>query len=166
MAASIRRSAALAGLVAGAALLLGADKSSGPSARRKATPAPTAAAAGNGCKTCVEKRPVLDGALFADKTIYEPEAPAGYRIAREIPATIDRLHCFCECAENPGLRHKTLLTCFTDRHAAGCGICVREALLAKELKDKGASDEEIATLVESMFRTEGHPPTHAGHAGR
>jgi len=79
-------------------------------------------------------------------------------VAREIPATIDRLHCFCECAESAQFHHKTLLTCFTDAHAAGCGICVKEALLANDLKQKGAPDEEIATLVHGMFRTEGHPP--------
>ncbi|HEY7545304.1 MAG TPA: PCYCGC motif-containing (lipo)protein, partial [Blastocatellia bacterium] len=75
-------------------------------------------------------------------------------------ATIDKLHCFCECAESPRFQHKTLLTCFTDNHAAGCGICMKEALLAGELKEKGAPDTEIVSMVESMFRTDGHPPTH------
>ena len=161
--ASLVRRAAVAGAVLLAAfaatLALGADKSTA-AARRKPTPSPGPT---NSCKTCVERRPILDGAQFSDKTIYEPEAPAAYRTAGQIPATLDRLHCFCECAENPQLHHKTLLTCFTDRHAAGCGICVKEALLAKELKGKGASDDEVVTLVESMFRTEGHPATHAGH---
>ena len=77
-----------------------------------------------------------------------------------MPATIDRLHCFCECAESPQFHHKTLLTCFTDNHAAGCGICMKEALLAADLKQKGASDDEIIQMVDSMFRTDGHPPTH------
>ena len=170
MSSSLRRAAVPAALVLAATALFAADKSSGQPQRRKPTPAkaaPAAApAAANGCKACVEKRPVLDPALFSDRTIYEPEAGAAYRIAREIPATIDRLHCFCECAENQAFRHKTLLTCFTDRHAAGCGICVKETLLARELKDKGASDDEVVSLVESMFKTEGHPPTHPGHAGR
>jgi uncharacterized protein with PCYCGC motif len=165
MASIFRRAVPIGAVLAAAlagAMALGADKSAA-AARRKPTPAP---APTNSCKTCVERRPILDGAQFSDKSIYEPEAPAGYQVAREMPATIDRLHCFCECAENPQLHHKTLLTCFTERHAAGCGICVKEALLAKELKGKGASDQEIVTLVESMFRTEGHPPTHTAHTGR
>ena len=57
-------------------------------------------------------------------------------------------------------RHKTLLTCYTDLHAAGCGICLSEARLAAQLKDKGVSDEEIAVTVESVHRTDGHKPTH------
>ena len=41
------------------------------------------------------------------------------------------------------------------------GSACKEALLASELKQKGASDDEIVSMVESMFRTDGHPPTHA-----
>ena len=55
--------------------------------------------------------------------------------------------------------HKTLLTCYTDMHAAGCGICLSEARLAAQLKEKGVSDAEIAVTVESVHRTDGHPPT-------
>ncbi len=143
-----------------AGLTLGADKTSSTGAK-KATPAPPAAAATNGCKTCVERRPTLDPALFTDRRIYDPAVQPSYQVARQIPATVDRLHCFCECAESPQFHHKTLLTCFTDKHAAGCGICMREALMAAELKQKGASDDEIVLLVESAFKTDGHPPTHA-----
>ena len=56
--------------------------------------------------------------------------------------------------------HKTLLTCFTDLHAAGCGICLSEARLAASLKDRGLPDAEIAVTVESVHRTDGHPETH------
>src|SRR5262245_49908188 len=147
-------------LAAGAALALASDRSADAS-KRKATPAaPAAAAPTNSCKTCIERRPVLDPGLFTNTRIYDKEASPSYEIARKIPATIDKLHCFCECAESPRFQHKTLLTCFTDNHAAGCGICMKEALLAAELKDKGASDTEIVSMVESMFRTDGHPPTH------
>jgi hypothetical protein len=150
---------ALAAALAAAATLA-ADRSS-DTAKKKVTPQANAPAAANSCKTCVERRPILDGSLFADTRIYDKEAKAAYGVAARIPATIDRLQCFCECAESPQFHHKTLLTCFTDSHAAGCGICVKEALVAEELKKKGASDDEIASLVESMFRTEGHPPLHA-----
>ena len=112
---------------------------------------------GNGCAVCLEKRPVLDPKLFAKG--YEPEAPVGYRIAREIPATLDLLHCFCECKESQVFRHKTLLTCFTDNHAAGCGICLREALMAADLQKQGVPDGEIEALIESSFKTDGHAST-------
>ena len=154
---STRLLAVLPPLIAAAALALASDRS-GEASKKKATPTapPT-----NACRTCVERRPILDGNLFTDTKIYDREARPAYEVAAKIPATIDRLHCFCECAESPHFRHKTLLTCFTDSHAAGCGICIKEALLASQLKEKGASDDEIVPLVEQMFRTEGHPPTHA-----
>jgi hypothetical protein len=124
-----------------------------------ATPAKKAptAAPGNGCAVCVEKRPILDPKLFT--TGYEPEARRGYEIAREMPATLDLLHCFCECKESPVFHHRTLLTCYTDQHAAGCGICLREAMMAADLKKQGASDEQIEALVEGSFKTDGHGPT-------
>jgi hypothetical protein len=111
----------------------------------------------NGCAACVERRPILDPKLFAKG--YEAEASLCYQIAREIPATLDLLHCFCECKESPVFRHRTLLTCFTDNHAAGCGICLREALMAADLKKQGVPDGEIEALIESSFRTDGHAPT-------
>ena len=89
------------------------------------------------------------------------KSPAAYEAARKYPATLDRLHCFCECQESTQFKHKTLLTCFTDEHAAGCGICIKEALIAAELKGRGASDAEIETLVEAVFKTDGHAPRTA-----
>jgi hypothetical protein len=121
-----------------------------------AKPTPKATAS-NSCTTCKERRPTLDPGRFARGS--EPGVEEGYAIARKYPATLDKLHCFCECAESPMFRHKTLLTCFTDTHAAGCGICLSEARLAGQLKDKGLSDEEIKVTVESVHRTDGHPPT-------
>jgi hypothetical protein len=110
------------------------------------------------CKDCKETRPTLEPQLFAKG--YDAEVKEGYEIARKIPATLDKLHCFCECAESPMFKHKTLLTCFVDKHAAGCGICLSEAKLAWQLKEKGVSDEEIVVTVESVHRLDGHPATH------
>ena len=128
---------------------------------KKTTPAKAAKAAApatNSCTACKERRPTLDPQRFARG--YEPGVREGYEIAGRIPATLDRIHCFCECAESPMFRHKTLLTCFTDLHAAGCGICLSEARLASDLKAKGLSDDEIVNTVESVHKTDGHPATH------
>jgi Protein of unknown function with PCYCGC motif len=133
-------------------LLLSISAAIADTPRPKPTPAST-----NSCTTCKERRPTLDPAKFA--TGYEPEVKPGYEIARKYPATLDKIHCFCECAESPMFHHKTLLTCFTDLHAAGCGICLSEARLAGQLKDKGLSDEEIKVTIESVHRTDGHPAT-------
>ncbi len=137
--------AALALAVLAVALLAAAPKP-------KPTPAPT-----NSCASCKERRPTLEPARFAKG--FEAEVRQGYEIARKYPATLDRLHCFCECAESPMFRHRTLLTCFTDTHAAACGICLSEARLAGDLKEKGVSEEEIRVTVESVHRTDGHPAT-------
>ncbi len=121
--------------------------------KSRSTPEPA-----NSCTSCKERRPTLDPAGFAKG--FEPEVRQGYEIARKYPATLDQLHCFCECAESPMFKHRTLLTCFVDTHAAGCGICLSEARLAAQLKDRGVSDAEIRVTVESVHRTDGHPATH------
>jgi Protein of unknown function with PCYCGC motif len=121
-------------------------------------PAPAKAPAAVSCAGCTEKGAILDPNLFADSR-FEPEAKPSYEAARKYPKTLDQLHCFCECQESMTHRHKTLLTCFTSNHAAGCGICMREALLAAELKDKGMPDDQIENTVESVFKTDGHRPT-------
>ncbi|MCA1611602.1 MAG: PCYCGC domain-containing protein [Acidobacteria bacterium] len=96
---------------------------------------------------------------FADAQ-HQHAAPAKGTVAKaKYPDTMDRLHCFCECKESPREHHKTLLTCFTNDHAAGCGICQHEALMAAKLKDQGASDEEVEITVEAVHKTDGHPPT-------
>jgi hypothetical protein len=148
-----------AALIAAATAYAGA---AGPKASpRKAPAAPPAAT--NSCTTCVERGPILPAKLFADPRFDREVVPA-YEAARKYPATLDRLHCFCECQESMAHRHKTLLTCFTSTHAAGCGVCLREALMAAELKEKGLPDDQIENTVESIFKTDGHKPTQ-GHPG-
>lgn len=143
-----------------ALVTLGAAASAATSRQKAPAKKVPAAAAKNACTGCAERAPILDPKRFADISKYEPEVAPAYEVARKYPRTIDRLHCFCECQESMTHRHRTLLTCFTTDHAAGCGICIREAILAGELKDKGLSDAEIENTVESAFRTDGHKPTH------
>ncbi|HEY3172848.1 MAG TPA: CYCXC family (seleno)protein [Thermoanaerobaculia bacterium] len=144
-------------LLAAATILAVAATSAGAAGPK--TPAKKAPPATNSCASCTERGAVLDPALFTDTRIYEAEVRPAYEVARKYPATLDRLHCFCECQESMIHRHKTLLTCFTSKHAAGCGICMNEAILAGELKDKGLADDQIENTVESVFRTDGHRPT-------
>jgi hypothetical protein len=131
---------------------------------KKTAPRKAVPAAASACAACAERGAVLDPSLFSDTRRFEPEVKPAYEAARQYPAMLDRLHCFCECQESMTHRHKTLLTCFTSNHAAGCGICIREALLAKELKDKGMPDDQVENTVESVFKTDGHKPTQ-GHPG-
>src|SRR5574337_128212 len=57
-----------------------------------------------------ETRPTLDPALFVGK------ARLAHQAAREIPDVLYRLYCYCECDKHLG--HKSLLSCYTDGHAA------------------------------------------------
>ncbi len=57
-----------------------------------------------------ETRPTLDPARFVGK------AALTHQIAREIPDVLDQLYCYCECDKHAG--HKSLLSCYTDGHAA------------------------------------------------
>jgi hypothetical protein len=145
----------LARSVLGLALLVfGTASGAGPRAAVRKTQTKTPV---NACTTCLERRPILDSLLFESAS--DRDVPRAYEAARRFPDIIDRLHCFCECKENEKERHKTLLTCFTSEHAAGCGICQKEALLAAQLKDRGIADDDIERTVESLFRLDGHPPT-------
>jgi Pyruvate/2-oxoacid:ferredoxin oxidoreductase delta subunit len=143
-------------LTAATILAVAAASAGAPASKTQAKKAPPAT---NSCTACVERGVVLEPSLFADTRIYEAQARPAYEIARKYPATLDLLHCFCECQESMIHRHKTLLTCFTSKHAAGCGICMNEAILAGQLKEKGLADDQIENTVESVFRTDGHRPT-------
>ncbi|MBI2156570.1 MAG: hypothetical protein HYU26_06680 [Candidatus Rokubacteria bacterium] len=57
-----------------------------------------------------ETRPTLDPARFVGK------AAQAHQVAREIPDVLDQLYCYCECDKHAG--HKSLLSCYTDGHAA------------------------------------------------
>jgi len=74
-----------------------------------------------------------------------------YRWAAEIPEVFDSLYCYCRCKENPRFKHKTLLTCYTDTHAAKCGICLKEGQMARELTDRGMSPKEIRNEVDKYY---------------
>ena len=57
-----------------------------------------------------ETRPTLDPAKFVGR------ARLTHQIAREIPDVLDHLYCYCGCDKSAS--HRTLLSCFTDGHAA------------------------------------------------
>ena len=60
-----------------------------------------------------ETRATLDPNLFGDERVRE-----AYRAAREIPWVLDSIYCYCKCEESPAFRHKSLLSCYVDKHAA------------------------------------------------
>lgn len=76
---------------------------------------------------------VLGSSLAPEQ--FEGTTRAGYQAAKEIPQTLAQLPCYCHCDQ--GMGHKSLYSCFKDRHAANCDICVNEALEALRLEREG-----------------------------
>jgi hypothetical protein len=60
-----------------------------------------------------ETRATLAPSLFKDERIR-----TAYQAAKEIPWVLDSIYCYCQCEESPVFRHKSLLSCYVDNHAA------------------------------------------------
>ena len=91
----------------------------------------------------IETRPVMSPAFYTGK------AAEAYRIAAEIPKIIDSQFCYCYCKKNH--QHKTLLTCFTNKHGSKCDTCINEVLYAYELYKQGKTLDEIIVSVDKKF---------------
>jgi len=57
-----------------------------------------------------ETRSTLDPARFVGR------ARLAHEVARAMPGVLDRLYCYCACDRHRG--HRSLLSCYTDGHAA------------------------------------------------
>lgn len=58
-----------------------------------------------------EIRATLDPNLFRDA-----RARKAYRVAKDIPWILDSIYCYCYC--DASFKHKSLLSCYVDNHAA------------------------------------------------
>ena len=73
-----------------------------------------------------------------------------YVVAKEIPATLAQLPCYCECDKAFG--HKSLHSCFVDDHASQCAVCVDEALLAYKLqKEEKLTPEQVRERIIEQY---------------
>lgn len=59
-----------------------------------------------------ETRPVLDPAMFTGQT------RMAYAAAHKYAEYLNEVYCYCFC-DQPPFHHKSLLSCFTDKHGAG-----------------------------------------------
>ena len=91
----------------------------------------------------IETRPVLSSAFFTGKVAQ------AYKIAAEIPKVLDSQFCYCYCKQEK--KHKTLLTCFTNRHGSKCDTCINEVLYAYEQYKKGLTLDEIVIAIDKKF---------------
>jgi hypothetical protein len=94
-----------------------------------------------------EAGPVRDAARYAA----DPGIEQTYRMAAEVPAVLDGLYCYCECSANLG--HYSLLECFQSDHAAGCDICLGEAMLAYRMTREGASLAAVRRAIDRTYGT-------------
>ena len=75
-----------------------------------------------------------------------------YTVAQEIPETLAQLPCYCHCDQSIG--HKSLHSCFEDMHAAGCGVCIKEALIAHDLQQSGLAPAQIRKRIIAQYGRE------------
>ncbi len=90
--------------------------------------------------------------ITLDPQAFEGEARETYRIAREHPELLAKLHCYCRCDERLG--HRNLLDCYRDSHAASCGICMGEARDADQMVKEGTSVEEIRATLKARYENQ------------
>lgn len=79
--------------------------------------------------------------LFTD-----PVAQNAYTLAARIKKILYQEPCYCHCDRSQG--HGSLLDCFVSKHAAACGICVREDFYSYEQSRKGKTGTQIREGIE------------------
>ena len=95
-----------------------------------------------------ETRQTLSPANFTGTT------SKAYQIAKEIPEVLDSLYCYCNCKRDHG--HKSLLTCYVDDHAAYCGVCMDEAIIAYDMLKQGKDILSIRRFIDKKYSSYSH----------
>lgn len=90
-----------------------------------------------------QRPPTLEPGQFTGR------AAEAYRVARERPALLERLPCYCGCFTQQG--HQNLLDCFAGAHAAHCETCQSIALRAAALALRRYAPEDIKAVVDREF---------------
>lgn len=69
-----------------------------------------------------------------------PSVERAYVVAAEIPGVLAQQPCYCHCDR---VGHRSLLDCYASQHAAGCGVCLMEALFAQQKTRHGQDASAI-----------------------
>lgn len=92
---------------------------------------------------------VLNPNQFADKDVRH-----SYWVATQIPATLNKLYCWCGC-ENRGV-HRSNLQCFEDHMAVTCAVCQGTAEIAWQMTQAGVQDAgKIQAAVDAKWAPNG-----------
>lgn len=82
-------------------------------------------------------------------SLFRGRVAKAYSIAQESRELLDSIYCYCHCERNFG--HKSLLTCFVDRHASECNICQDQAIFASSRVHDGFSIRQVRKAVDQKF---------------
>lgn len=83
-----------------------------------------------------------------------------YAIAASNADALDKQFCYCYCALNPKVEHKSLKSCFVDDHGAHCGICMKQARTTAAMTKEGKSPKEIAEHFKEKYLHAEHDHKH------
>ena len=84
-----------------------------------------------------------------DPNRFQGDVKKAYEIARRDPRLLAQMKCYCRCDRSLG--HTSLLDCYRDMHAAGCGICIGEALDADFAANRGLPVEQIQQALRERY---------------
>jgi hypothetical protein len=70
-----------------------------------------------------------------------------YALAARVRKVLYQQPCYCHCDRSQG--HGSLLDCFAGKHAAECGVCIREGLYSYEQTRKGKTPAQIREGIEA-----------------
>jgi Protein of unknown function with PCYCGC motif len=69
-----------------------------------------------------------------------------YALAARVRKVLYQQPCYCHCDRSQG--HGSLLDCFAGKHAAECGVCIREGLYSYEQTRKRKTPAQIREGIE------------------
>lgn len=94
--------------------------------------------------------------LFLRQNRATNEIEEAYRFALENPqGVLSQVKCYCGCLKNQ--EHKNNRDCFINEDGSfdlmglNCGLCVKTALLSKQMLAQGKSVQEISNYVDARW---------------
>jgi len=85
-------------------------------------------------------------ATLSPETFSEAVVQNAYALAARVRKVLYQQPCYCHCDRSQG--HGSLLDCFAGKHAAECGVCIREGLYSYEQTRKGKTAVQIREGIE------------------
>jgi hypothetical protein len=77
------------------------------------------------------------------------ETAQAYQLAKDNSELLDSMFCYCNCKKNYG--HKSLLSCYVDKHAEKCKICQDQAFYAYSQYQQGKDVAQVRIAVDKKF---------------